>query len=108
VDVVLDKNGQEEKARYQYVCGADGAHSSVRKLLGIPFEGSAYNEHFSLADLQVKWQYDHDKVLLWSTPHFMLVAFPLPEQSLGGPNYYRFVVDEFEVPTNCKEVYCEF
>lgn len=36
------KDGVEEVLRADYVLGADGAHSPVRKALGIGFEGSVY------------------------------------------------------------------
>jgi 2-polyprenyl-6-methoxyphenol hydroxylase-like FAD-dependent oxidoreductase len=37
----------------EYVIAADGAHSSVRELLGMPFEGTTTNGQFLLADVRV-------------------------------------------------------
>ena len=53
VDVVLrDRSGVEENVRAAYVVGCDGAHSAVRKLAGIPFEGDAYLQQFMLGDVE--------------------------------------------------------
>ncbi|WP_072751320.1 FAD-dependent monooxygenase [Rhodococcus maanshanensis] len=39
----------------QYLVGCDGAHSLVRKGLGISFEGGAFAEEYMLADVEVDW-----------------------------------------------------
>ena len=36
-----------------YVVGADGAHSEVRRLLGVDFAGTQYETHILLADVQL-------------------------------------------------------
>ncbi len=41
--------------RAQYLIGADGAHSIVRKTLGLSFEGAAFEEQYMLADVEVDW-----------------------------------------------------
>lgn len=43
-------DGRAEWVEPSHVLGADGASSTVRKLLGIPFEGSTYPVGFVLAD----------------------------------------------------------
>ncbi|HEX6257519.1 MAG TPA: FAD-dependent monooxygenase [Euzebyales bacterium] len=35
-----------------YLLGCDGAHSAVRKLLGLPFEGHSFTEQFLIADIR--------------------------------------------------------
>lgn len=45
--------GAEEVVTARYVVGCDGAHSAVRSLVGIGFEGYAYPQTFLLADLAV-------------------------------------------------------
>lgn len=37
----------------RYLAGCDGAHSTVRKETGIPFEGGAYPQTFALGDVEV-------------------------------------------------------
>ena len=38
-----------------YLVGADGAHSTVRKGLGLAFEGGAFEEQYMLGDVEVDW-----------------------------------------------------
>ncbi|WP_346533719.1 FAD-dependent monooxygenase [Micromonospora sp. DPT] len=45
-------DGREEPVSARYVVGCDGAHSTVRHLAGIGFEGGAYPQTFVLADLE--------------------------------------------------------
>ncbi|WP_431955408.1 FAD-dependent monooxygenase [Nocardia lijiangensis] len=40
VTAILDRDGARETVRAAYLVGADGGRSTVRKTLGIPFEGS--------------------------------------------------------------------
>ena len=44
-------DGTTERARY--VVGCDGAHSTVRRLAGIDFEGKQYETHILLADVRL-------------------------------------------------------
>ena len=46
-------DGTEVQARY--LVGCDGAHSVVRKGLGLTFEGAAFAESFMLGDVEVDW-----------------------------------------------------
>ncbi len=39
----------------QYLVGCDGAHSLVRKGLGIDFEGDAFPEEYMLGDVELDW-----------------------------------------------------
>lgn len=52
VTVTLAQNGQQEELTAKYVVGCDGAHSAVRHLLDLPFEGAEYNDSFILADVE--------------------------------------------------------
>jgi 2-polyprenyl-6-methoxyphenol hydroxylase-like FAD-dependent oxidoreductase len=60
------QNGSEVRARLstgevtcRYIVGADGAHSTVRKHLGLSFDGEPYAQHYLLADCRVEWPFDH-------------------------------------------------
>jgi len=50
VSVTLEREGQPIQFRACFVVGCDGAHSSVRHLLNLPFEGAEYEDSFMLAD----------------------------------------------------------
>ncbi|OLZ54301.1 pentachlorophenol monooxygenase [Streptomyces amritsarensis] len=48
-------SGAEEELRTRYLVGCDGAHSTVRKGLGLSFEGAAFPEEYMLADVEADW-----------------------------------------------------
>src|SRR5215472_17258013 len=53
VACVLDHaDGRKEQLRCRFLVGCDGAHSTVRHLAGIPFQGDAYPHTFFLGDLE--------------------------------------------------------
>jgi 2-polyprenyl-6-methoxyphenol hydroxylase-like FAD-dependent oxidoreductase len=66
-----------ETVRARYLVGCDGAHSTVRDLAGIPFEGAAYPQTFALGDLDVNGGLDSDTVHAFLGPAGMLFFFPL-------------------------------
>jgi len=45
----------EQVVRADFLVGADGAHSVVRKGLGLTFEGAAFAEQYMLGDVEVNW-----------------------------------------------------
>jgi 2-polyprenyl-6-methoxyphenol hydroxylase-like FAD-dependent oxidoreductase len=47
-------DGKSEDIQTRWVIGCDGAHSAVREMCGIPFEGHGVSMHFFLADLEVE------------------------------------------------------
>ncbi|MFD3943073.1 FAD-dependent monooxygenase [Streptomyces sp. NPDC058579] len=48
-------SGAEEELRVRYLIGCDGAHSTVRKGLGLGFEGGAFPEEYMLGDVEADW-----------------------------------------------------
>ncbi|TWT14324.1 FAD-dependent monooxygenase [Planomicrobium sp. CPCC 101079] len=52
VQVVIEKEGITEENNFVFLCGCDGAHSSVRKNLGFQFEGGTYAQIFYVADVK--------------------------------------------------------
>ncbi|MFG2987839.1 FAD-dependent monooxygenase [Streptomyces sp. NPDC048257] len=51
----LNTPSGEEELRTRFLMGCDGAHSIVRKGLGLGFEGGAFAEEYMLADVRVDW-----------------------------------------------------
>lgn len=48
-------DGAEQTVHAGYLIGADGAHSVVRKTLGLTYEGAAFEEQYMLGDVEVDW-----------------------------------------------------
>jgi 2-polyprenyl-6-methoxyphenol hydroxylase-like FAD-dependent oxidoreductase len=55
VTATLDSAEGPQTVRSAYLVGADGAHSSVRKALGLTFEGAAFEEQYMLGDAEMDW-----------------------------------------------------
>lgn len=55
VSSVVTASGALEEVRSRFLIGCDGAHSTVRKQLGLAFEGGAFAEEYMLADVEVDW-----------------------------------------------------
>ena len=52
VTATLRRNGADETVRTSYLCGCDGAHSTVRHGLKLGFPGGAYAQSFYVADVR--------------------------------------------------------
>ncbi|CAN5623947.1 FAD-dependent monooxygenase [soil metagenome] len=50
---VLAEGGAEHTADFAYVCGCDGASSTVRKALNLTFTGGTYDQVFYVADVTI-------------------------------------------------------
>ena len=55
VRATLAGDAGEQTVLAGYLIGADGAHSAVRKSLGLTFEGGAFEEQYMLGDVEVNW-----------------------------------------------------
>lgn len=75
--VVRNSAGIEEQFELSWLIGCDGAHSTVRHLLGLPFEGEAYPEAFLLADARVDGPLDHIHIHLFLTGEGLVGIFPI-------------------------------
>lgn len=71
---------KKERVKASWVIGCDGAHSQIRKQLGLTFEGKAFADIFSLADVHIRWKYPHDEASIFLNAKGFLAAIPLPEQ----------------------------
>ncbi|MCX4539564.1 FAD-dependent monooxygenase [Streptomyces sp. NBC_01565] len=52
---LVTASGAQQEVRSRYLVGCDGAHSAVRKGLGLAFEGGAFPEEYMLGDVEVDW-----------------------------------------------------
>ena len=63
----------------RWVVGCDGARSTVRHQLRLPFEGDTYGEVWGLADVTIDWSLPYDLGSVFVSPDGMLVVFPMGE-----------------------------
>ncbi|MBV9105212.1 MAG: FAD-dependent monooxygenase [Verrucomicrobia bacterium] len=74
--VIRNSDGLEERLESGWLIACDGAHSSVRHLLNLPFEGAAYPETFLLADVKIEGHLDHIHIHLFLTGEGVVGIFP--------------------------------
>lgn len=74
-----DRAGRAVTLEADWLIAADGARSSVRKLLDIEFEGSEFERTFALFEGQVEGELARDEAHYYVTPAGVLVAIALPD-----------------------------
>lgn len=72
-------DGRAEQAQPAWVFGADGAHSTVRQSVGLPFDGVTYRDECLLGDVRIDWALPHDTISLCPRRSGVLLVFPLPD-----------------------------
>ena len=75
--------GEAVAIRSAYAIGADGAHSVVRKALGLTFLGAPYEQRFLLADCRVDWALDHDRFRVFAHGERIGLFLPLRGRALS-------------------------
>ena len=88
--------GTEQGVREEscsWLVGCDGAHSTVRDRLGVPFTGSSYPQQFLLADGACETELAQDEAHYFMTPSGVLVVVGLP-----GGLYRVFVSVDPDLP----------
>ncbi len=77
VTATLDRKGQPLEVSARFVVGCDGAHSTVRHLLNLPFEGMEYEASFLLADVQTNEALPADEMQLCPSELGPAAIFPM-------------------------------
>ncbi|MCH9611797.1 MAG: 6-methylpretetramide 4-monooxygenase [Chlamydiia bacterium] len=85
-DQVIAKLASGEEVSARYLVGCDGAHSFVRKALGMGFAGKSFSETISIADVKVKWKLSHDHSHAFWQREGVFAAIPLPKE-----DFYRLI-----------------
>lgn len=86
------QDGTSEHIQAGWLIGCDGAHSRIRKAVGLAFEGRTYPDEFLLADVDLDWQRSHEAVHVWVHPEGQFAAMPLPD------NHWRLIADLATAP----------
>ena len=62
VEVEWETPSGPQKCSCRFLVGCDGAHSLVRKTLGLAFEGERFEQNFFLGDVELEWDRSHSEV----------------------------------------------
>ncbi|RQS69830.1 FAD-binding monooxygenase [Burkholderia sp. Bp8963] len=88
LDVTIrDARGNDERFAPSYLIAADGAHSTVRHLLGVGFVGRPFEQTFLLADLAAIPDWPDDEIHLFTKADGIAGLFPM------GDGRFRLVAD---------------
>jgi 2-polyprenyl-6-methoxyphenol hydroxylase-like FAD-dependent oxidoreductase len=95
----VERPSGHDVIRARWVIGADGAHSAVRKSLGVDFQGAQYDFQWSLVDVHLDVADENfvDAILLGNA-HFML-RFPL------GSGLHRIITNMADIAGNIPPVW---
>jgi 2-polyprenyl-6-methoxyphenol hydroxylase-like FAD-dependent oxidoreductase len=77
VNVDLVRRGNPVRLSASFLVGCDGAHSAVRHLLNLPFEGGEYAATFMLADVETNGWLASDELQLCPNEFGPLAIFPI-------------------------------
>ncbi|ATB43770.1 hypothetical protein CYFUS_009250 [Cystobacter fuscus] len=92
VATLRHEDGRVERVSARWLLGCDGARSRVRKGLGLPFEGSTYEDSCVLADVRVEWSLGEGELCIIPSAHGVVGAFPMP----GDQRYRLFFIRPHE------------
>ena len=77
VSVTLDRKGERINLNARFVVGCDGAHSAVRHVMNLPFEGAEYEDSFMLADIETNDALPGDQLQLCPSELGPVAIFPM-------------------------------
>ena len=74
---VRDADGREETVQADWLVGADGGHSIVRRTLNIPFAGKTYQESLFVLDCEASLALPRDQMTIAFSDHAFTGFFPM-------------------------------
>ncbi|MCW3096868.1 MAG: monooxygenase FAD-binding [Chthonomonadaceae bacterium] len=93
IRATLQTNGAQTECIVAYLCGCDGAHSTVRQGLGMGFPGGTYDQKFYVTDVEAEGVAAvKDGFSAWVGTHELCLVFPI--RSTGMHRLIGTVPDE--------------
>ena len=92
VHLTLQKRGSTERVSASWVIGADGAHSTVRRLVGTTLAGSFVGERFLLGDVDAEHSLDRDSMHTFFAPDGPVVVLAMRDGRM------RFLAEVHDAP----------
>lgn len=77
VEAIINCHGTSAVIEAKFLVGCDGAHSTVRNLVGLPFDGGDYAEQYMLADVVTNEALPADELQLCPSEQGPLAIFPM-------------------------------
>ncbi len=78
----------QDNLEARWIVGCDGAHSTVRHALGLPFKGTRFSENFGLADVSLpNFPFSHREIHAFINAKGILGIIPLPT-----PHHFRLIM----------------
>jgi len=77
ITATLDRKGERLEVTASFLVGCDGAHSAVRHLLNLSFDGAQYDASFMLADVDTNEVLPGDELHLCPSQFGPLAIFPM-------------------------------
>jgi len=81
ITAVVRRNEEDIDIEAEYLIAADGAGSTVRNALEIPFEGNTYEHIFYVADTKLNKEWNHDALTIYLSGQSFLGLFPMQGES---------------------------
>jgi 2-polyprenyl-6-methoxyphenol hydroxylase-like FAD-dependent oxidoreductase len=75
---IENKTQKNTAATHRYVVASDGAHSPVRKILGVKFSGDTYDSEFLVVDARIQWKGNNYEAHTFLSKHGYLMVMPFP------------------------------
>src|SRR5215472_1336928 len=92
--VLRHAGGPEERTASSFLIGCDGAHSTVRHLLGAPFMGTTVAQRFATGNVRMHWKISHDQAVACVNCGHLIAYFPLPD----GQHQFLCAAPPWETP----------
>jgi 2-polyprenyl-6-methoxyphenol hydroxylase-like FAD-dependent oxidoreductase len=89
-------DGSQESITCNWLCGCDGAHSTVRKQLGLEFTGDFEPNDWMLADTHLDGDIPNDEISAYWHRDGVLILFPF------APGRFRVIADLGAAPSTGK------
>jgi len=82
VDLTTQSKDQSRQETFtaEWVVGCDGAHSIVRRRLGVPFAGDDYGQDWLMSEVNIDPSIERGRFHVFSFTDTPMVAFPLPAE----------------------------
>ncbi len=77
--VLRHADGKVEHTRVSFLVGCDGAHSTVRHLLGLNFAGTTFEQSFAVGNVRLSWELPYDEIVAFVHRGNFIAYFPMAD-----------------------------